>query len=112
MSHRSHFQTLLPLAAVLFISAGCEGRLGLDLKGVTDTAFQDSGVGPSDTGIAGGGGDTNDTDDNTGGGDTNDTNDSGGGSTSPAAMQSDMGFEVESWRDVMWRTRKSRRRGL
>ncbi|HCH62206.1 MAG: hypothetical protein CL927_14510 [Deltaproteobacteria bacterium] len=75
------------------------------MKGVGDTANQDSGVGPGDTGGPGG------SDGTTGNGDTGDTVDSGGSSTSPNVNQN-MEFEAESWRDIMWRTRKSRRSGF
>ena len=93
--------SLLVLAVALFASTGCEGRLGLDLKGNLDTAHQDSGVGP---------GNPNDTGGNGGGtGGPNDTGESGGGSTS-AAVNRNIDFEAENWRDVMWRTRKARRR--
>jgi hypothetical protein len=95
---------LLSLSVAVLAATGCEGRLGLELKGEGDTAYQDSGVGP---------GDTEDTDNNNPNdtGDSDDTAGGAGNSTSPAVNRN-TGFEGENWRDVMWRTRKSRRRGL
>ena len=96
---------LLSLSVAVLSVTGCEGRLGLELKGAGDTAYQDSGVGPGDSGGSDGNDNPNDT------GDSDDTAGGAGTSTSPA-VNMNIGFEGENWRDVMWRTRKSRRRGL
>ena len=66
-----------------------------------DTAVQDDGL--ADTGL----GDTSDTDTNN----PSDTADTAGGSSSPSVYR-DVDLEPEDWRDVMWRTRKNRRRGF
>lgn len=105
MSHKPQIPVLLSLSVALLVATGCDDRLGLELKGVGDTANQDSGVGPSDTGGPGGSDGTTDPND------TDDTAGNGGTSTSPATYRSN-NFEPEDWRDIMWRTRKNRRRGL
>ncbi len=103
MSQRLPIPVLASLTAALLAATGC-GRVGLELKGELDTAVQSGGLGLNDTGLI----DTSDTDNPN---DTADTADTAGGSTSPAVYRSN-NFEPEDWRDVMWRTRKSRRRGL
>lgn len=103
MPNRLPAPKLLSVTVALLVATGCGGRLGLDIKEEVDTAVQNDGLGTTDTGFTG-----SDSGDPNGAGDTGE---SGGGSTSPAVYRNN-DFSVEDWRDVMWRTRKSRRRGL